>query len=413
MEKKKVVAIEIGHWYSNDREWIPDWEVEGTRSRELILNLEVGRELKRQLERHNLETVLNGTWGDFSQDKPMVEFYLENNPNDEAPTTTMGAKRLDVFYGELTEKEDLVAGIAAHFNALHGDSKGFEVYTQTTSLTGGDKRPDSVELCEKITDEMRMIRGDDMMRSPPVRNPFDYDVGGIIQHINKFSVPFAYCEFGFFDNPDDRAGFDTFEKQRDFGTAAAKGIITYLYEQGIIEKGWQEEHPISVFHIFPTQEQYEKIPNNSLVVRFNPRIPHIHKGTSYDDRFYRIQNGNAYYKTERFFPNGKNGVYSFPKFPTPAEYDAIPPNSLVLVLHARQHIYGGLYRIENGNMYYKIGGKNQIRNRRIFAFPHPLFPTLLQYNALPGNSIILVPHSRPSVYPGLHVISNGNKYFKV
>ncbi|MCL2071079.1 MAG: N-acetylmuramoyl-L-alanine amidase [Oscillospiraceae bacterium] len=211
MANKKTVAIEIGHWYDPTERG----HINGVH--ELATNIIVGLEIKRQIERHGFKTLLNGT----KQDGVALE-------NGETPGI---GKSLATFYSELSgmNSEELVAGIAVHFNATITDSPGFEAYTQTTQINGGDDmRQDSEQLCKKIADEMREIRGDDMMRIPAVRNPFEYGVESNVYHINNLSAPFAYCEFGFMDNPPDRSGFDTIEKQQEFGKAAAKGILNYL-----------------------------------------------------------------------------------------------------------------------------------------------------------------------------------------
>ena len=278
MEKQKTIAIDIGHWYK-DRWGAGRIEPERVANiHESELNIIVGHEIYRHLKRHGFLVELNGTEEDLKTMAERIEARdftkkeFENQAwrvgmpmGDDEPGIPKG------FYSKLkckidNDEIDLVAGIAVHFNGE--GSPGFEVFTQT-----GNKITESAKLSQAIVNEMeaigRPIRRDGTVAGfPDVKSSVGWDWE---DYINQVPAPFAFCEFGFMANDSDwlgdnegNPGFDTPEKQRDLGTAAARGIITYLYEQGIIEKGWQEEHPISVFHTFPTQEQYEKIPNDSL-----------------------------------------------------------------------------------------------------------------------------------------------------
>ena len=130
MASKKTIAIEIGHRYP-DPGAVYSCGIDGCRTeptgdfrcseckvsprQEYKLNLTVGIEIKRQLERHGFDTSLNRTeW----VGTPLVEFY-----------------------DDVAKTNNLVAGVAVHFNGV--GSSGFEVFTQTTTLTGGSMRADS------------------------------------------------------------------------------------------------------------------------------------------------------------------------------------------------------------------------------------------------------------------------------
>jgi N-acetylmuramoyl-L-alanine amidase len=186
--KTNLVVIEIGHRS-------PDPGAVWGSFQEHELNLNAGLECKRQLERHGLTTYLNRVqWEGI----PLADFY--------ARTTTMRA----------------VAGVAFHWN--YGAGEGFEVYTQTDAR----KVVESVRLSQSIADEMRSIT---ILRPQAVRNfdthPAQYGAN-ITRLINGVPAPFAYCEFGFINNPTDQMRFNTVEKQRYYGVQTAKGILKYL-----------------------------------------------------------------------------------------------------------------------------------------------------------------------------------------
>ncbi|MCL1789325.1 MAG: N-acetylmuramoyl-L-alanine amidase, partial [Oscillospiraceae bacterium] len=216
--------------------------------------------------------------------------------------------------------------------------------------------------------------------------------------MNDLACPTAYCEFGFIDHPHDWALLNTPEKQADFGEAAARGILNYLGVE------WQEE--VYRFDRFLTQEEYNKIPDESLIV-VPLRRYHVRRGVIYNG-LHAIANGNVSYKG---FLNGKGrgNIHAFPYFPTPQEYDNIPHNSLVITPLRRNHIYGRLHRIANGNLYVKRGGSNRISGN-IFLFDH--FPTLQEYNNIPRKSLILVHYHKNHVHNGLFRIQNGNSFYK-
>jgi N-acetylmuramoyl-L-alanine amidase len=252
MANNKTIAIEIGHWRGDDRD-----DFAGNRARrELVLNLEVGREINRQLKRHGYETLLNGSWGNFGENRPMIEFYNEKRGNTEpwddgAKKALGGIPIFDYdehanfnfigksdgvrgFYRKVREKtqsSQIVASVAVHFNA--GGGTGFEVFTQTNAM-----KIESAKLSRAIIEEMGENGIGRELRAQRPQDVNDNVLNGTLglktsagedweEIINGISLPMAYCEFGFFDSND----FEEFKTQQDqinFGRATAKGIIDYL-----------------------------------------------------------------------------------------------------------------------------------------------------------------------------------------
>jgi N-acetylmuramoyl-L-alanine amidase len=270
---KRTIGIEIGHWQN-------DCGAVNNGVYESHLNLVVGREINRQLKRHGFETILNGKEEDLE------------SLNRGAGTTIHGDSG---FYGQLKSKSesgeiDLAAGIAVHFNA--GGGEGFEVYVQTTCCpkvsfaTASDcqtcpprghsnhRVTKSAALSRAIINRMSIIG--QIMRS---QGPKDIAVevlrgtrglktstGQPWEHlVNKVSAPFAYCEFGFIDNEADRAKFDTEEKQRAFGRAAARGILNYLGVSWISETS---SPPFGVINImfFRNDEHHHLLPYHEIMI---------------------------------------------------------------------------------------------------------------------------------------------------
>ena len=229
MENKKI-GIEIGHWYNPKERPL----VEGMR--ETVLNLEVGREINRQLKRHDFSTILNGVL--YEGDMSMEEFFNDKKDNyeNEYPAN-LGGTKITKLYNELNSmsSDDLVAGIAVHFNGagkgeLQTTAQGFIAFTQSNHY-----QSESQNLCWSIANELGEIGH--VMHPLTVNSSAGQDWN---DNVNKVPAPFAYCEFGFYDNPNEREKFDTPEKQRAFGKAAAKGIVNYLQSVGVGD-GWREE----------------------------------------------------------------------------------------------------------------------------------------------------------------------------
>ncbi|MCL2077493.1 MAG: N-acetylmuramoyl-L-alanine amidase [Oscillospiraceae bacterium] len=183
----KKVCIEIGHIK-------PDPGAVSGNIRECDINLAVGLELKRQLERHDVETLVNRTEWE-------------------------GITLADYFKKAAAMKPD--AGISVHSNTAAGTSgagtaKGFEAYRQTNSYNTV-----SANLCQLIETEVKAL-------GQPSRGIKVHTNQNINNYINSVTAPYAYCELGFIDNPADYARFNTETKQKNFGTAYAKGILKYL-----------------------------------------------------------------------------------------------------------------------------------------------------------------------------------------
>ena len=192
--------------------------------------------------------------------------------------------------------ERLVAGVAVHFTTAGGI--GFETYTQLNSL-----RSESEKLSWSIADSMDKNKGlgnPTVMRNPPVKNTVDFKIPNgdkITKNIEKVPAPFSYCEFGFLDNEENRKCFDTPAKRINFGRAAARGILKYLGVEPDLKGGdGSEVNPtekrdcVYAFDHFPTPREYDSVPNRSLIVVYNSEADQKHGG------LYRIGNGNMYYK---------------------------------------------------------------------------------------------------------------------
>jgi uncharacterized repeat protein (TIGR02543 family) len=208
-----TIAIEIGHGTINSSGLL-DRGASGGNLHESELNLVVGLEIDRVLRQRGYKTFLNRT-------------------------TEPGQMSLNTFYSQISEM-NLLAGIAVHFNT--GGGNGFEVYTQTCCnqyykphaprcICRCDMRNESEEISHLIAKKMSSVT---VLRDPNVPHIRNFTTNptpngeNIRKLINSVPAPFAYCEFGFIDNPTDRGRFDTATKQRAFGKAAAEGIIEYL-----------------------------------------------------------------------------------------------------------------------------------------------------------------------------------------
>ena len=180
----KKVSIEIGHGGSDP----------GAARGDILeknINLTVGLELKRQLERHGVNVLIN---------------RIDDR----------GFKVADFLAQAKGFNPD--AGISVHTNAFNGTANGFEVFRNTNAF-----KTTSNLLCAGIEREVKKLgqtsRG--IKESPFI--------------MSSLPCPTAYCELGFLDNPNDYSRFNTPEKQRLFGTAYAKGILDYFAVE------WKEE----------------------------------------------------------------------------------------------------------------------------------------------------------------------------
>ena len=160
---KRTVAIGIGHWYNpSERQHKENIDGEEVVFWEFKYNFEVGREIKRQLERHGLQTILNGPFDEFedSDTEDIIEKWIalanENSGNPNGAKGALGGipeANLDEnenphynFEGKLVPKGfrtqledkinaneiDLAACVMVHFNGVESHTgKGFEVYRNT------------------------------------------------------------------------------------------------------------------------------------------------------------------------------------------------------------------------------------------------------------------------------------------
>jgi N-acetylmuramoyl-L-alanine amidase len=173
----KRVSIEIGHG-GND-----PGAVRGS-IREKDINLVVGLELRRQLERHGVKVLVNRT-------------------------TDVGFRVADFREKVITFNPDV--GVSVHTNAFNGTARGFEVFRNTNAF-----RTTSNLLCAGIEREVKKLG----QTSRGIKDsPF---------LMSSLSCPTAYLELGFLDNPNDYKQFDTPAKQRSFAVAYAKGILDYF-----------------------------------------------------------------------------------------------------------------------------------------------------------------------------------------
>jgi N-acetylmuramoyl-L-alanine amidase len=173
----KKISIEVGHGGGDPG------AVKGNVF-EKNINLEVGLELKRHLERHGVSVLINRT-------------------------TDTGFKVADFLAKAKIFSPD--AGISVHANAFNGTAKGFEVFRNTNSF-----KTTSTLLCANIESQVKKLG----QTSRGIKDsPF---------LMSSLSCPTAYCELGFLDNPADYSQFDTAVKQKSFAAAYAKGILEYL-----------------------------------------------------------------------------------------------------------------------------------------------------------------------------------------
>jgi len=182
----KKISVEVGHGGSDP----------GATSGKILekeINLTVGLELKRELERHGIEVLMSRT----------------SDVNDKAADFLPKAKAY---------KPDV--GISVHANAFNGNAKGFEIFRSVNSF-----KTLSNLLCAYIESEVKAL-------GQPSRGIKD---SGFL--MSSLPCPTAFCELGFLDNPEDYKNFDTPEKQKAFAKAYAKGILKYLGIEYKEEKG--------------------------------------------------------------------------------------------------------------------------------------------------------------------------------
>ena len=223
MSNQKTIALEIGHWFKDN---------EGTdnhETHESVLTLIVGREIHRQLKRHGFLVELNGDEQDLitmaervaTEDLTNYVGVWQNHwwrVGTPVGGTNSGFYK-DVSTKVATSQINLVAGIAVHFNGgTPNCTPGFEAFSQTTSI-----KKQSELLSWSIATQMNVIGQE--MRPITVKTDSTF---GFVALTNQLPVPFAYCEFGFMRKSDDWGRFNTTAKQREFGVAAAKGILKYL-----------------------------------------------------------------------------------------------------------------------------------------------------------------------------------------
>ncbi|MDR0198001.1 MAG: N-acetylmuramoyl-L-alanine amidase [Oscillospiraceae bacterium] len=173
----KRVSIEIGHGGTDPG------AVRG-KILEKDINLCVGTELKRQLERHGIEVLVNRVSDVSCKVSDFLAKARAFDPN---------------------------AGISVHANAFDGKAKGFEVFRNTNAF-----KIVSNLLCADIEARVKSLG----QTSRGIKD------GNFL--MSSLPCPTAYCELGFLDNPDDYKGFDTAEKQKAFAAAYAKGILDYF-----------------------------------------------------------------------------------------------------------------------------------------------------------------------------------------
>jgi N-acetylmuramoyl-L-alanine amidase len=173
----KKVSIEIGHGGG-------DTGASRGNILEKDINLVVGLELKRQLERHGVSVLINRT-------------------------ADVGFKVADFRARAINFDPD--AGISVHTNAFNGTARGFEAFRNINAF-----KATSNLLCATIEREVKRLG----QTSRGIKDsPF---------LMSAMPCPTAYCELGFLDNPADYSQFDTSEKQKRFAVAYANGILDYL-----------------------------------------------------------------------------------------------------------------------------------------------------------------------------------------
>lgn len=158
--------------------------------RESDINLDMALELKRQLDRHGVQTAISRV---RDEDDPIEEDIRE----------------------AVTFSPDIA--IDVHNNAGGGD--GFEVFIKT----GSGFKTKSNDLAKAIEKEVKAI-GQNSRGIKTKLNGSGTDYFGFLRQINATAV---ILEGAFLDNKTDAACVDTLTERRMFGTAYAKGVLSY------------------------------------------------------------------------------------------------------------------------------------------------------------------------------------------
>jgi len=380
---EKTISIEIGHWY-NPEERNPEpglWEFK--------FNYVVGREVKRQLERHGFNVIVNGNLGVF-EEKGGLEKTFKWWEEDKEHRSLGGIRAAD-FYSLLMKKIntgeiDLKASVSVHFNAQDSQTQGF------LTVRRNNASEETIKICKCVENEMIGLAAE--IKPPYVKQNPEDDYA-----MCKLPCPCAYCECGFYDNPADRQRFNTAEKQMNYGTAIAKGVLNYL------EMPWKPY--FYVYDRFPKAKEYIfDIKDNSVVAVYDSvNVDNANNGVDIRE----VNNGCLYYKGDASdFLKISENIYAYAnRFDLKSVYNDIPGNSLILY---RGTYVDGLYRIENGCAYYKKGEYTGVD--RIYAYERD-FPDSNVRALLPKGSLIVVYRTVNYKLPGLHQICNGNIYYKI
>lgn len=187
------VFIGVGHGGSD-----PGAVANGMR--ESDINLDMALELKRQLDRHGVQTAISRV-------------------RDENDSLEEEIKEAAAFAPDVA--------IDVHNNAGGGD--GFEAFIKTTN---GFKTK-SNNLAKAIEKEVKAI-GQNSRGIKTKLNSSGTDYFGFLRQINAVSV---ILEGAFVDNKTDAACIDTVAERKAFGTAYAKGVLAYAGIAWINESG--------------------------------------------------------------------------------------------------------------------------------------------------------------------------------
>jgi len=426
----KVIAMEIGHW-CDPKERNPEkdlWEFK--------FNFVTAREIKKQLERHGYKLILNGDlskidgkgglepafneWLGGERKRGVLGGYPVREPTDyeksiepfEPYINADGESTKELFPDYLIRKHEagdieLILSISVHYNgSKFHDAFGFEVFRSVYNDGDNENLKKYIDLCEKVENEMKAL-----FISKPVTQPLNVYMRGIKSDnyfMCQLPCPVAYCECGFYDNPEDRKYFDTTQKQKEYGIAIAKGVLKHL---GV---AWK---PFYAFPKYPTaKEQLESIADNSLIIEYNS-LKYVAANTPPYYEIHRVSNGNVYVKTDNMGrSNLGSNIYAYGTL-LPSQNDvqnSIPDHSLIVVFNVQYYFRNSTYMVSNGNIYYKIGqfgGYGKSESEYVFAFDR--FPHMIEYNQIPPKSLIVVHDKSGALYNGkLMRVSNGNIYYK-
>jgi len=240
----KTIAIEIGHWNNPGERVYKDNDTNTGEEKtwwELKFNLEVGREINNQLIRHGITTLINGpieNVGNMS-----VEDYFNSWDGVAGSLGGIGA----VDFGNHLDNQvkagilNLDAYIAVHFNAFEDPKTGERTgrgFLTLSNKEGNSHIAASNILCNDIEDAVwaRVFTVQDRRSST--------------FHVSGLSFPTAYCEFGFYDNPEDRINFEHEWQQRLLGRMVAQGILKYLEIEWICDDSNPPVGDLLIYHHF-------------------------------------------------------------------------------------------------------------------------------------------------------------------